>query len=78
MTRESDRQSKADSRRIIDRVSREADAGGRPPPGVDGKGYDAEPEDWVDVWGTRIGRSLGFLVVIGLIVYLGLLVTRGG
>jgi hypothetical protein len=29
-----------------------------------------EKEDRVEVWGRRFGRGLGYLVVLGLIVYL--------
>ncbi|MGX1100758.1 hypothetical protein [Amorphus sp. MBR-141] len=33
----------------------------RPPP---------PPEDWTERWGRRIGRGLGYVAALGLIVYL--------
>ncbi|MBP0437622.1 hypothetical protein J5Y06_03005 [Tianweitania sediminis] len=32
---------------------------------------DADADDWIEVWGTRIGRAIGILLFIGLILYLG-------
>lgn len=29
-----------------------------------------EPEDWIEVLGRRIGRSLGYLIAVGLFIYL--------
>lgn len=34
-------------------------------------GADADPDDRVEVWGRRIGRSLGLVFLVGLIWYLG-------
>lgn len=28
------------------------------------------PEDWAETWGRRIGRGLGYVAALGLIVYL--------
>lgn len=35
-------------------------------------GGDADPEDRIEVWGRRIGRTLGFIFLIVLAVYLWL------
>lgn len=31
---------------------------------------DADQNDWAEVWGTRIGRSIGAVVVVVLFLYL--------
>ena len=28
------------------------------------------PEDWAEKWGRRIGRGLGYVAVLGLVVFL--------
>ena len=33
-------------------------------------GKDAEPDDWIEVWGRRIGRGLGAAAVIALAIRL--------
>jgi hypothetical protein len=49
-----------ESKRILDRLAKEAD-GGR----------SADPEtDWIELWGTRIGRSLGVVIFAGLVLWL--------
>ncbi len=62
--------SQAESRRILDRVSREAEASPVPVAAEDA-------DDWAEVWGTRIGRVLGPLLLVGLAVWLVLFVIRG-
>ncbi|WP_457298492.1 hypothetical protein [Phyllobacterium sp. P5_D12] len=63
-------QSDAESRRIIERIDRESASGG-----IVGrtKGHfsaeDADPADSIEVWGTRIGRFLGLLVLIAMIIW---------
>jgi hypothetical protein len=39
---------------------------------------DVEQNDWAEYWGTRIGRILGVVLVVGLIAWLVLFVVRGG
>ena len=56
---------RAESRRILDRVSQEAEAGGR---GVIDRAADrahhhlaasdVDQSDWAEYWGTRIGRTM--------------------
>ena len=31
---------------------------------------DADQNDWAELWGTRIGRILGSVFAIGLLIYL--------
>jgi hypothetical protein len=72
-TRDGDRD--AESRRILDRVAREAHSG----IGFVGKGAerarshlaaaDADQNDWIEVWGTRIGRTIGIVIVAAFLVW---------
>lgn len=38
---------------------------------------DADQDDWIEVWGTRIGRGIGILIFLGLAIYLGRFVFNG-
>jgi hypothetical protein len=72
-TKDGDRD--AESRRILDRVAREQHSG----LGFLGRGTerarghlaadDADQNDWIEVWGTRIGRSIGIIVIAALLVW---------
>ena len=74
----------AESRRILDRVTREAHAG---PFGLFGRGVekarrhiaagDADQDDWVELWGTRIGRSIGLLVLAAFLVWVLIYLAAG-
>jgi hypothetical protein len=74
-----------ESRRILDRVSREAEAGA---PAILSQTarkirdhvstVNAEQSDPIDYWGTRIGRGLGLVITVALIVGLVIFVARGG
>lgn len=33
---------------------------------------DIDETDWVELWGTRIGRSIGLVLLVGLLIWLGL------
>jgi hypothetical protein len=73
-TKDGDRD--AESRRILDRVAREQHSG----LGLFDRGTervrehlaadDADQNDWIEVWGTRIGRSLGVIVIAAFLVWL--------
>ena len=85
MADDKDRERKAESRRILERVSQEAESGGRSV--VDRAARrardhvtaaDVDQDDWAEYWGTRIGRMLGALALVGLIVWLVLYLARGG
>jgi hypothetical protein len=81
--REPDRDT--ESRRILDRIASEADSSA-PPPLVSRTAKrtrdhltaaDADPADPIEYWGTRIGRVIGLVVTIGLIVWLVIFLVRG-
>ena len=85
MAHDKDSERKAESRRILERVSQEAESGGRSV--VDRAARrahdhvtaaDVDQDDWAEYWGTRIGRTLGALALVGLIVWLVLYLARGG
>jgi hypothetical protein len=84
MADDKDIERRAESRRILDRVSHEAESGGRSV--VDRAARrardhvtasDVDREDWAEYWGTRIGRTLGALLLVGLIVWLVLYLAQG-
>ncbi|RLP26376.1 hypothetical protein D8676_09965 [Mesorhizobium sp. YM1C-6-2] len=84
MAKDRDSEQTAESRRILDRVSREAESGGRSV--IDRAARrardhvtaaDVDHEDWVEYWGTRIGRILGLVLLVGLIVWLVLYLAQG-
>lgn len=85
MADDRDSERKTDSRRILERVSQEAESGGRSAVERAAKrahdhvtAADVDQDDWAEYWGTRIGRTLGALVIVGLIVWLVLYLARGG
>lgn len=83
MAREQDEERNAESRRILDRVSREVDGGSLLMRATSGlrrhvTAKDAEAEDAIDYWGTRIGRILGLVVVAACLLWLILFLMRGG
>ena len=73
-----------ESRRILDRVGREADSSGFSIVSRTTKrtrdhltAADADQRDAIEYWGTRIGRAIGLAVTIGLIVWLVIFVVGG-
>jgi hypothetical protein len=82
MRHESDEARLTDSKRILDRVSREADGGSllmRASSALRGHitAKDGETEDRVEQWGIRIGRALALSVTIGLLIWLIAFVVYG-
>lgn len=84
MTRQ-DENNEKESRRILDRVSREADSG--TPNFLTGASrrlrdhvtaVNATQDDPIEYWGTRVGRGLGFIISLVIIVGLLIYVFRGG
>lgn len=72
-----------ESRRILDQISRETDGGSllsRATGGIRSHvtAKDAEAEDPIDRLGTRIGRAVGLVFTIGLVVWLVVFLIRGG
>lgn len=81
---ESDDDKSKESRRILERVSQEAEAGGRS--AIDRAANrardhlaatDVDRSDWTEYWGTRIGRSIGALFLVGMIIWLVLYLAQG-
>jgi hypothetical protein len=78
-----DENSKVESRRILDRVAKESAADAslfarsadrlRGHLGAD----DVDPEDKVELWASRVGRAIGFLITLAIIGWL-LLYLLGG
>ncbi len=75
MGQDTDRET--ESKRILDRVAREAESGGRSMTGrvvkrVHGHmaAGDVDRADWAEYWGTRIGRIFSLILLVGLIVWL--------
>ena len=81
---ERDRDNAVESRRILDRVAREAGSGDTSAVSRTARrtrdhfsGADADPEDRIEYWGTRIGRVLGLAICVGLLVWLVMFLLRG-
>ena len=79
------RDDESESRRILERVAHETAPGGTPflvRAAKDARdrvtAADTDPADPIEYWGTRIGRTLGFVIAIGLLVWLVYAATRGG
>jgi hypothetical protein len=80
----SDREHSAESRRILDQVERESKRGGYfaldalPGRARDHlKAADADQSDRIEVWGTRIGRMLGPIVIVALVFWALSLLAAG-
>jgi tetrahydromethanopterin S-methyltransferase subunit G len=74
MAERRDKDDEAESRRIIERVTQESEPGGvvrRTAQRLEDhlSAADAEPDDRIEKWGTRIGRGIGLLLTIGLILW---------
>jgi hypothetical protein len=71
----------AESRRIINRVGAEAEATMAQRAARRVRDHmsarDAPEDDWVEVWGSRIGRGFGVLLFLGLAGYLAFVVIPG-
>lgn len=73
-----------ESRRILDRVSRESDiAGGFVAQQTDRlrdhlSATDADQNDAIEVWGTRIGRAIALAAMAGCVVWLAWYLSQNG
>jgi len=79
-----DSERKSESRRILARMAEEAESGG-------GSALDraarrardhvtaaeVDRDDWAEYWGTRIGRTLGAVLLVGLIAWLVFYLAQG-
>ncbi|MER9331036.1 hypothetical protein NKJ26_10750 [Mesorhizobium sp. M0152] len=82
--KDSDKDNDKESRRILERIARETDPADSSFVTRTAKGMrdhvaaaDADRSDPIEVWGTRLGRILGLLLALGLMVWLVLFLTRG-
>lgn len=66
-----------ESRRIINRVGQETEASMARRVRDHMEGRDADQNDWAEVWGTRIGRTLGAVILVILLWSLFSLLTGG-
>lgn len=73
-----DRTAQTESRRIIERTAAESDASMVRRARDHMSGVDADENDRIEVWGTRIGRWLGLLLLVYLIWWLFDFVMRAG
>ncbi|MEK1887458.1 MAG: hypothetical protein AAAB35_07725 [Phyllobacterium sp.] len=67
------RQPDTESRRILDRIERESAVHGNPIVTRAKRHFsaeDADAADPIELWGTRIGRLLGLLVLIAMFIWL--------
>ena len=74
----------SESRRIIERVANEGGLGATSLASRVAKGArdhitppGADQTDPIEVWGTRIGRTLGLVFALGLLIWLVYFVSRG-
>jgi len=74
MTTTSNGDRSAESRRILDRIASETDYSGfagraalRTRNHLEAK--DADQSDWAELWGTRIGRTVGAAVTVAVIAW---------
>lgn len=65
MRSDHDAERKNESSRILARVAREAD-----PSGLSRSGGTDDRDDWIEYWGTRIGRMLGIAITLALLGWL--------
>jgi hypothetical protein len=80
----SDGERSAESRRILDRVAREADSSGLDLLGRTTErarnhiaAADADQKDWAELWGTRIGRTIGAIALVALVIWALSLLASG-
>lgn len=73
-----DGKSQTESRRIIERTAAESDASMMRRARDHMTGGDADENDHIEVWGTRIGRWLGLVLLVYLIWWLFDFVMRAG
>ncbi|MEO3387264.1 hypothetical protein [Mesorhizobium sp. CAU 1741] len=76
MSRDSENQ--AESKRIIGRVGAETEASMVRRVQDHMAGKDADERDWAELWGTRIGRWLGLVLLAYLLFVLVRFVVEGG
>jgi hypothetical protein len=79
-----DKDGSAESRRILQQIAGEAEPGGGSFIGRTAKtardhvsAADADRSDPIEYWGTRVGRVLGLVLAVALMVWLVVFLMRG-
>jgi hypothetical protein len=74
-----------ESRRILRGIARETEPGGTgfiAGAANDARNHftaaDIDPRDGIEYWGTRIGRALGAIITVGIVVWLVRYLLGGG
>ena len=80
-----ERHREREARRILDRVAQESEGGAAALLSSTTQrvrdhvaAADADPQDRIEVLGTRIGRSIGLLLTLAVIIALALYLANGG
>jgi len=80
-----DSERERESRRILSGIARETEPGGASFIARTAKGAhdhltaaDADPADRIEYWGTRIGRVLGLVLAVAMLIWLVLFVVQAG
>ena len=68
--RREDAARRAEADAILARVARDSESLGSSAAARAGTGAAPEAQDWAEVWGRRIGRSLGLVAAVGLALWL--------
>lgn len=72
------RDDETESKRIIGRINAETEASMVSRVHAHMSGRDADKGDWAELWGTRIGRWMGLVLLVLLIFWLARFVVEGG
>ena len=68
--RREDAARRAEAEAILARVARDSESLGGSAAARAGAGTAPEAQDWAELWGRRIGRSLGLAAAVGLALWL--------
>ena len=80
--RKPEQETTEETRRILDRIDQDSETVGASSmrrvaeqvrdqqQAKDSAAKDAQSDDWVEIWGTRIGRGLGYVFAAFLLFYL--------
>lgn len=72
MTAQKNDRDEREARRILERAERETEPSGPAPD------TGAQCDDPIEYWGTRIGRALGLVLAVAMMIWLGLFLLGHG